>query len=230
MKKIAIVQSNYIPWRGYFDLINAVDEFVLLDDVQYTRRDWRNRNQIKTPQGPLWLSVPVEAKGNYLQQIKDVRIDGKSWATAHWRTIESNYSRAASFEEVRDWLKPIYLDREHELLSDLNRSMIESVNKCLGINTRIWDSGKFSLKGDKSERLLAICLESGATQYLSGPSARGYLDTALFLRHGVEVQWMKYPSYKPYQQLWGGFIGNLSILDFLFNSSSSDYPFVFEGQ
>ena len=228
MTKLAIVQSNYIPWRGYFDLINTVDEFILYDDVQYTRRDWRNRNKIKTPQGALWLSVPVETKGNYLQSIKDTRIDGKTWAQAHWRTIESNYSRATSFEEVRDWLKPIYLDYEHELLSDLNRSLIEAVNKQLGIKTRIRDSGEFSPSGDKSEKLLGICLESGATQYLSGPSAQGYLDTALFSRHGVEVQWMMYPAYKSYQQLWGGFIGNLSILDFLLNSSSSEYPSVFE--
>jgi hypothetical protein len=228
MKKVAIVQSNYVPWRGYFDLINSVDEFVIYDDVQYTRRDWRNRNQIKTPQGPMWLSVPVQAKGKYLQPINDTRIDGEAWAQAHWRTIELNYSRATSFEEVKSWLKPCYLQVKYELLSDLNRSMIENVNLRLNIATRIRDSREFSLKGNKSERLLNICLESGATHYLSGPAAREYLDTELFLRHGVEVQWMSYPNYKAHLQLWGGFVENLSILDFLLNSPATDYPLVFE--
>jgi hypothetical protein len=97
-KKCAIVQSNYIPWKGYFDLIAAVDEFILYDDMQYTRRDWRNRNQIKTPQGLQWLTVPVVVKGLYYQKIRETEIDGTVWATSHWKSLVANYKRAPHFE------------------------------------------------------------------------------------------------------------------------------------
>src|ERR1700754_2429408 len=99
-KRVAIVQSNYIPWKGYFDLIAAVDEFILYDDMQYTRRDWRNRNQIKTPLGVQWMTVPVQVKGKYYQKIKDTEIDGIDWAEAHWRLLAQNYRRAAHFNEI----------------------------------------------------------------------------------------------------------------------------------
>src|SRR3990170_4704000 len=108
MKKVAILQSNYIPWKGFFDLIAAVDEFILYDDVQYTRRDWRNRNQIKTPQGLQWLTIPVNVKGNYLAAIKDIAIAQRSWASRHWKTIAHNYPRAHAFGEAGGWLEPLY--------------------------------------------------------------------------------------------------------------------------
>src|SRR5438046_4323553 len=98
-RKAAIVQSNYIPWKGYFDLIRRVDEFILYDDVQYTRRDWRNRNLIKTPQGLRWLTIPVEVKGKYYQSIRDTKIADPVWAASHWQTIVHNYGRAP---HVRD--------------------------------------------------------------------------------------------------------------------------------
>lgn len=109
MKKVAILQSNYIPWKGYFDLIGAVDEFILYDDMQYTRRDWRNRNQIKTPQGVQWLTVPVRVKGKYEQKIRDTEIDGSDWAVAHWKALVQNYARAPHFAEIAAWLEPLYL-------------------------------------------------------------------------------------------------------------------------
>src|SRR5438445_12879187 len=125
MKKIAIVQSNYIPWKGYFDMIAAVDEFILYDDMQYTRRDWRNRNQIKTPQGVQWLTVPVLAKGKYHQKIKDTEIDGAAWAADHWKALVQNYRRAPCFQEISAWLEPLYLGESYVMLSQLNRRFIE---------------------------------------------------------------------------------------------------------
>src|SRR4051812_31216829 len=116
-KKVAIVQSNYIPWKGYFDMIAAVDEFVLYDDMQYTRRDWRNRNQIKTPQGVQWLTVPVQVKGRYNQTIRETELDGTRWAVDHWKTLEQNYRRARCFDEVAQSLRPLYLDSAHTRLS-----------------------------------------------------------------------------------------------------------------
>ena len=133
MKKVAILQSNYIPWKGYFDMIAAVDEFILYDDMQYTRRDWRNRNQIKTPQGVQWLTVPVQVKGKYDQKIKDTLIDGPDWAAAHWKTLVQNYRRAPHFDEITQWLEPLYLSESYTNISQLNRRFIEVICNYLGI-------------------------------------------------------------------------------------------------
>jgi hypothetical protein len=124
MKKVAIVQANYIPWKGYFDMIAAVDEFILYDDMQSTRRDWRNRNQIKTPQGVQWLTVPVQVKGKYHQKIRDTEIDGTVWATAHWQSLVQNYRRAPHFAEIVSWLEPLYLAEGCAHISQLNQRFI----------------------------------------------------------------------------------------------------------
>jgi hypothetical protein len=137
MKRIAIIQSNYIPWKGYFDLIAGVDELIIYDDVQYTRRDWRNRNTIKTVQGLQWLTVPVKSKGNYLQKISEVIIDGKSWKESHWKSLSHNYKRAPYFKEVSVWLEPLYLDISHVYLSKLNRNFIDKICLYLEITTTI---------------------------------------------------------------------------------------------
>src|SRR5438477_2176814 len=131
-KKVAIVQSNYIPWKGYFDKIAAVDEFILYDDMQYTRRDWRNRNQIKTPQGQQWLTIPVKVKGKYHQSIRETEIDGTDWKEAHWKAIVQNYRRAPHFEEIAGLLEPFYRQCQHTHLSTLNRALIELVCEYLG--------------------------------------------------------------------------------------------------
>jgi hypothetical protein len=140
MKKVAILQSNYIPWKGYFDMIAAVDEFILYDDMQYTRRDWRNRNQIKTPQGVQWVTVPVKVKGKYYQKIRETEIDGADWMLAHWKALEQNYRRAPYFLEVASWLEPIYFTESFTHLSVLNRRLIERVYQYLEITTRITNS------------------------------------------------------------------------------------------
>lgn len=129
MKKVAILQSNYIPWKGYFDMIAAVDEFILYDDMQYTRRDWRNRNQIKTPQGVQWLTVPVKVKGKYHQTIRETEIDATNWAAAHWKTLTQNYRRAPYFTEIAAWLEPLYTECSYTHLSQLNRCLLEAVNQ-----------------------------------------------------------------------------------------------------
>ena len=113
MKKIAITQSNYIPWKGFFDLIDDVDEFVLYDDMQYTRRDWRNRNKIKTPQGVQWLTVPVVSKGKYFQSIRDTELNGSEWALSHWKALQLNYGRAPFFSDISEWIKPLYTQKNH---------------------------------------------------------------------------------------------------------------------
>jgi hypothetical protein len=217
MKKVAIVQSNYIPWKGYFDMIAAVDEFILYDDMQYTRRDWRNRNQIKTPQGVQWLTVPVLVKGKYHQTIRETLIDGTDWAAAHWKTIEQNYKRAAHFNEVAQWLRPLYLEREYTLISELNRTFIEHICRYLGITTRITNSWDYTLIEGKSERLADLCAQAGGTIYISGPAAKDYIDNAIFGERGIQVSWFDYSGYPDYPQLWGDFVHGVSIIDLLFN-------------
>jgi len=217
MKKIAIVQSNYIPWKGYFDMIAAVDEFILYDDMQYTRRDWRNRNQIKTPQGVQWLTVPVLVKGKYHQPINETEINGTDWAAKHWATIASNYRRAAHFSEIAAWLEPLYCDESYSHLSQLNRRFLQAICDYLGIGTRLSSSSDYTLADGKTERLADLCSQAGATEYVSGPAARNYLDASVFQSRGMAVTWFDYSGYLEYPQLWGEFTHGVTILDLLFN-------------
>ncbi|MBU2623840.1 MAG: WbqC family protein [Proteobacteria bacterium] len=216
-KKIAIVQSNYIPWKGYFDLIAAVDEFILYDDMQYTRRDWRNRNQIKTPQGLQWLTVPVKVKGKYHQTIRETEIEGVDWAKSHWKSLYQNYRRAKHFNALAQELEPLYLQTEYSHLSQLNRSLIEWVCSKLGIKTIISNSWDYQLIDGRSERITDLCVKAGGREYISGPAARDYIDETVFAEGGIKLTWFDYTGYPEYPQLWGDFTHGVSILDLLFN-------------
>lgn len=220
MKKVAILQSNYIPWKGYFDIINTVDDFVLYDDMQYTKRDWRNRNKIKTPNGLLWLSIPVEVKGKYFQKISETKISDPGWNKDHWNIIKHNYAKAPFFAEYKDWMEALYMGCEEEYLSKVNHRFLNAFCELLGIKTNIKWSSEFELRGDKSEKLLNICLDEKATVYYSGPAAKDYLDEGLFNQSGVEVRWMDYANYKEYPQLYPPFEHGVSIIDLLFNTGS----------
>lgn len=217
VKKVAIVQSNYIPWKGYFDMIAAVDEFILFDDMQYTRRDWRNRNQIKTPQGVQWLTVPVRVKGKYHQTIRETEVEGTDWAATHWKALAQNYRRAAHFDEVAQWLEPLYLSMRYTHLSTLNRQMIEAVCTYLSIGTLIRNSWDYKLVEGKTERLADLCAQAGGSEYISGPAARDYIDEAVFAGRGIDLTWFDYAGYPGYAQQWGEFVHGVSILDLLFN-------------
>ncbi|WP_332742580.1 WbqC family protein [Hydrogenophaga sp.] len=217
MKKVAILQSNYIPWKGYFDLIASVDEFILYDDMQYTRRDWRNRNQIKTPQGLQWLTVPVKVKGKYHQKIRETEIDGTEWAHEHWKSLTQNYRRAPHFEAIADWLEPLYLGQQENHLSQLNRRLIEAICGYLGIRTILRNSWEYELVEGKTERLASLCAQAKGHEYVSGPSAKDYIDEKVFHDLGIRVMWFEYGGYAEYPQLWGPFAHNVTILDLLFN-------------
>lgn len=217
MKKVAILQSNYIPWKGYFDLIASVDEFILYDDMQYTRRDWRNRNQIKVPHGLQWLTVPVRVKGNFNQKINDTNIDGLDWASKHWKNLVQNYCRAPHFDEISEWLEPLYLAKECTNISSLNRTFIEAICFYLGIKTKISNSSDYILLEGKSERLADLCLQVGGKEYISGPAAKDYVDESVFENMDVKLTWFNYNGYQEYPQLWGAFVHNVTILDLLFN-------------
>lgn len=214
MKKIAVLQSNYIPWKGYFDIIASVDEFILYDEMQFTKNDWRNRNIIKTPQGPQWLSIPV---GQCIhRRICDVPLPNAAWQEKHWKTLAQNYSRAACYAEVREWLEPAYRN-QYSTLSEANRYLIEAICRYLGIATTIRDSREYAIGEGKTERLINLCLQAGAGEYVSGPAARDYLDENLFAENGIVLTWADYSGYPEYPQLWGEFVHQVSILDLLFN-------------
>ena len=214
MKRIAILQSNYVPWLGYFQLIDSVDEFILYDDVQFTKNDWRNRNRVKTPQGVQWLSIPVGKSID--RRIRDVEVIAP-WRENHWKTLELNYRRAPAFNETAEWLQPLYLESQLTNLSAINKSFIEAICAELGIRTHITSSSDYELIGDRNERLVNMCLQANATHYVSGPAAKAYLDSQKFSEHSISVEWFDYPEQRPYPQLWGGFVEGLSALDFLMN-------------
>jgi len=216
-KTVAIVQSNYIPWKGYFDLIRRSDVFVLFDDVQYTRRDWRNRNRIKTATGLQWLTIPVEVKGKYTQDIREVRIADSRWCDEHWKTLRHVYGKAPYFKEYSEQIEALFRDAQSDWLSEVNRHFIAGICELLGVHAEIRWSWEFTKEEGRSERLYGICRELGATSYLSGPAAKSYLDAELFARAGIAVEWMDYSSYLEYPQLYGPFEHGVTVLDLIFN-------------
>lgn len=220
------MQSNYIPWKGYFDLIAAVDEFILYDDMQYTRRDWRNRNQIKTPQGVQWLTVPVQVKGKYEQKIIETAIDGSNWAVAHWKALAQNYRRAPHFDEIAELLEPLYLVDSFTHISQLNIRFIEAICNYLKIKTVITNSSDYKLSNGKTERLADLCKQAGGTEYISGPSAKDYLEELIFTERGIAVTWFNYAGYPEYPQLWGEFTHGVTILDLLFNCGKDAHRYM----
>lgn len=224
-KKVAIIQSNYIPWKGYFDIIRAMDEFVILDDVQYTKRDWRNRNQIKTLDGVRWLSIPVVTSGLYEQAIRETKVSNQGWRKEHWLTIKHNYSKAPHFAEYADQISDLYLNHDEDYLTKINRQFIEAICQILDIRTPITDSSDYTDTQGKNERLIDICKQAGATDYYSGRAAEGYLDMGLFNAQGIQVHFLDYSNYPEYPQLHPPFVHGVSVLDLIFNTgqSATDY-------
>ncbi len=222
-KKVAVIQSNYIPWKGYFDMIAAVDEFILYDDVQFTKNDWRNRNQIKTPQGVQWLTVPVGQ--DIRRRVRDVTLDDR-WQIKHWKSLESNYRAAPFFDEIATWLRPLYLEKSYTHLTQLNRHFMEAICDFLGIRTIIKNSWDYQLLGGKTERLVDLCLQARGTEYISGPAAKNYLDEVQFADRGIELTWFDYSGYPEYPQLWGDFTHSVTILDLLFNCGEDAHRYM----
>jgi hypothetical protein len=214
-KTVAILQSNYVPWKGYFDMMAAVDEFIIYDDAQYTRRDWRNRNLFKSPSGVRWLTIPVQVKGRYLQTIAETLISDPAWAARHWSTLAGWYRNAPFFSEYKDTLERAYLNLEARHLAQINRRFLELFADLLGIRTPLRSASEYGGAGTKTERLVSICQAAGATRYLSGPAARDYLDEQLFAAAGIAVDWMAYEGYPEYQQLHPPFEHHVSVLDLI---------------
>lgn len=219
-KKVAILQSNYIPWKGYFDIIASVDEFIFYDEMQYTKNDWRNRNKIKTPNGLHWLSIPVATKGHLSQDVRimDAKIVDKKWANSHWNTIKQFYRKAPYFKDYADIFEKIYKECEQEeFLCKVNYKFIYAINEILGIKTKISFSQDYGLIDGKTERLVDLVQKAGGTEYLSGPAAKDYIVSELFEEANIKLSWMDYSNYPEYPQLYPPFEHGVSILDLIFN-------------
>jgi len=225
MKKIAILQSNYIPWKGYFDIIKMADVFVFYDEVQYTKNDWRNRNQIKTPTGLSWLTIPV-LQNTLNQKINETIVSQFNWNKKHWNSITCNYSKAPFFKTLENEFEQLYSSIETKNLSEINQNFIKKIANFLKIETDIIDSTTLNLAGDKNERLIEAVKKLNGTHYISGPSAKSYLDVKKFEAESIQVEWVDYNGYPEYSQLYGDFKHNVSILDLIFNEGSNANNFL----
>jgi hypothetical protein len=194
--------------------------------MQYTKRDWRNRNKIKTPNGLQWLTIPVEVKGKYLQKINETLISDKNWNIIHWNVIKQNYSKAIFFKENKEFVEDLYLGCKEIFLSQINYHFLTRFCELLEIKTKFTWSSQFELKGDKSEKLLNICLDSKSSEYYSGPAAKDYLDVNLFQQNQVKVNWLNYSDYNEYDQIYPPFEHGVSIIDLLFNTGKDATKFM----
>lgn len=217
MKSCIITQSNYIPWKGYFDSINQVDTFVIYDDMQYTKRDWRNRNYIKTPQGLKWLSIPVEVSGKFHQKINETLISDKTWNRSHWESIKQNYKDATCYKDHKDWLENLYMNCNFEKLSEVNEYFLKEICDFLGIKTEFRRSEEFVLSEERTQKMVDICVDLGANHYYSGPSAKAYMIEEKFTEKGIQLHYFDYSGYPEYTQLNGNFEHGVSIIDMILN-------------
>ncbi len=216
-KKVAILQSNYIPWKGYINIIDIADEFIILDEIQFTKNDWRNRNRIKTASETRWLTIPVRHE-RLDQKICEVRVADQRWAQKHWAAWVQHYSKAAHFSAQAPRIEDTYRKAaDLDLISDINLLFLVTICDIFGIKTKFLKSADFTTSSDRIGRLIDICTQTNATHYISGPAAQGYLDVELFAARGITVQWMDYSWYPQYRQLSEPFEHAVSVLDLLFN-------------
>jgi hypothetical protein len=214
--KVAIIQSNYLPWKGYFDIIRDVDTFVFYDDVQYTVRDWRNRNKIIGHNGEQWLTVPVAADSRD-KVIQDVTLAEPGWAAKHWKTLTYCYEKAPHFKRYQAFFEHVYMERSWTHLSALNQFLTQAIaHDFLGLQTRFITSGPLAPEGKKQDRLLDVLRKVGASAYLSGPAARDYIDPEGFKEAGIALYFKDYSGYLPYPQTRAPFTHAVSIVDMLF--------------
>ncbi|KAA9129741.1 WbqC family protein [Marinihelvus fidelis] len=219
--KAAIIQSSYIPWKGYFDLIKSADVFVIYDVVQFTKNDWRNRNKVITNRRPSWLTIPVR-HSSLEQRINETTVADPRWANKHWKTIAQSYCSSPGFKLYSDQLESLYKELSNERrLTYINETLLRWVFSVLDINTRIVRAEQFDLPNDRMENLIYICKELGADEYISGPSAQAYFNQELFESSGLRLSWFEYGDYPTYSQKSDVFEHHVSILDLLFMTGTS---------
>ena len=214
--RVTILQPSYLPWLGFFEQMSRSDKFVLLDDVQYTRRDWRNRNRIRVRENWIWLTVPVQQKSRFSQSLLETRIDNSvSWRRKHLETLRQHYCKAPFFEKYFPRCQQVY-EKDWTFLFDLCLETINLIKEEMGIETPLLRSSEIKPGGEKTERLVSICRELGATHYLSGESGSNYIAEEDFSSQGIALEYQNY-EHPVYPQRYTGFVPHLSAIDLLFN-------------
>lgn len=230
MTRVAIMQPTYLPWIGYFGLMKSVDLFIFLDSVQFTRRSWQQRNQIKTANGPIWLTVPVLSKGKRDQLITDVEIDrSRDFPQSHQRALELNYKKSPHFDTYAPQLLSL-IGANNRNLTDLTISTIAWLASTLGITTPIRRSSEFEVAGTKAELLASLCDQVGATEYISPPGSKDYLDESdAFTRRGLPLRYFNFTNPE-YPQQFGDFLPYMSVVDLLFNCGPESLTLIEKGR
>ncbi|MCE3268197.1 MAG: hypothetical protein K0R49_449 [Burkholderiales bacterium] len=228
MHKCAILQSNYIPWKGVFDMINQVDTFVFFEDVDFTKRDWRTRNQIKTANGLLWLIVPVKKspRGTKIFEINISQIE--DWQENHYQNIVNAYKKSPYFHDYVSLLEKIYLKQKWVNLSEFNIYVTKLICEILGIKTKFINSKDLLTSGNKDDKLIEICKNVGADFYLSGPAAKDYINNQKFVDAKIQLAYINY-NYPMYKQLYGEFNHYVTVLDLLLNCGEDSVNYIKNG-
>jgi hypothetical protein len=225
---VVILQPSYIPWRGHFDQIYKADVFIFYDDIQYDKHGWRNRNQIKTAQGKQWLTLPIHSRGaTHGLQINKTEIDWfKPWNKNHWKALTFAYAKAPHFRRYAPLLKSFY-ERHDRLLADFTVELTIAIAREIGItHTRFMRSSELTgIWGEKTDRLLQVLTKTGATHYISGPSAANYLEENKLSAAGITLQYMRY-DYPEYPQLYPPYDPFVSILDLLFMTGNDALSYI----
>ena len=221
--KIVVLQSNYIPWKGYFDLINDADQFIFYDEVKYTKNDWRNRNKIYTKNGVQWITIPI-SKDSVKLKISEVKLPASTWQEDHFNILYFAYKRAPHFEQLEELMMDFYKGKKWEFLSEFNQYSIKSISKFIGINTHFRDSSEFKLEDNRIDRLLGVLEQAGATHYISGSAAKEYLEhhEDQFVEKKINLSYKEYADYLPYNQFNQSFEPYVSIIDLIAHIHKDD--------
>ena len=192
-KSAVITQSNYIPWRGWFEMLAQSDIWIIYDNVQFTKRDWRNRNLIRLNESPQWLTIPVVTKGKYTQLICETEVSEPEWFIGHKRKLQAAYRNFPHFADLSTLLDKIGEQiGDFILLTEINTLITSKILEYLGVSIQIIDARNFQVSGNSSERLVRLCEQVDADVYLTGPAAQQYLETDLFSDSGINIKWMEY--------------------------------------
>lgn len=209
-------QPVYLPWLGLFHKIALSDVYCFFDDVQYLPRDWNNRNKIKTSNGDIWMTVPVLSKGHRDKKIKDIIINNElDWGKKHWMSICTSYKKSPYFYKYADFFEDVY-KKEWTYLADLNEYMLKYFLNILGINVEFIKQSEQDFIGYKSDLVLDMCRKLNTEIYIFGAQGKAYAEVECFEKYGIKLYFQDY-NHPKYNQLWGSFISNLSIIDLLFN-------------
>jgi hypothetical protein len=223
LKRVTLLQSNYLPWRGYFDFMAKCDEFIIYDSRQYTVNDWRNRNQVKTRDGVRWITVPVITKGRFGQRITDAEVVDHKWIKSHLATVAAALGKAEFGKQTLEVLDECYeLSVKTRSLHEINVGFLEAIHTALGLECRLTDDSVYGIDEisdlSPSAKVAELVQRAGGTRYLTGPRGLDYLDLADFATRGIAVDVLDYSTLGPYPQLFGEFVDHMSVIDLLANA------------